>query len=342
MLGYRGCDSPLDRCGKCRLPECREIQSVRRSSGFRSSRRLSRLAWRSTSFGGEQATRPVAFWTTLWTVARIGCMYSARRLRSSNRRWLGITNTRWKPKRGQQAAPPAGPRPPVSASVRRIPSNASAMEPAQPPVSVRRALTGAGWVYVGYHVLAVALGMYEAVCRYWDLPEFLGEVAVGLMFYPVFLPALTMCEGLHGGCKSAPGVATQVTVLGLNAGVTRNPFSPTWPLELLSTITFTAHGAKTTVTVRWTTLNPTEVEAKTFKDGHDSMRQGWTGTLDQLGDYLAKVRAEPSTNALGRRRLTLPSSGQPPACRWLPLMPIVRRLVICNVLGYTHRGDPRV
>jgi uncharacterized protein YndB with AHSA1/START domain len=127
-----------------------------------------------------------------------------------------------------------------------------------------------------------------------------------------------------------------------NAGVTRHPLSPTWPLELLSTITFTAHGAKTTVTVRWTTLNPTEVEAKTFKDGHDSMRQGWTGTLDQLGDYLAKVRAEPSTNALGRRRLTLPSSGQPPACRWLPLMPIVRRLVICNVLGYTHRGDPRV
>jgi uncharacterized protein YndB with AHSA1/START domain len=72
------------------------------------------------------------------------------------------------------------------------------------------------------------------------------------------------------------------------AGVTRHPFSPTWPLELLSTITFAAHGAKTTVTVRWATIAPSEVEAQTFKDGHDAMKQGWTGTLDQLRDYLAK------------------------------------------------------
>lgn len=73
------------------------------------------------------------------------------------------------------------------------------------------------------------------------------------------------------------------------AGVTRHPLNPTWPLELLSTIGFVAHGAKTTVTVRWATIAPTELEAQTFKDGHDSMKQGWTGTLDQLGDYLAKL-----------------------------------------------------
>jgi hypothetical protein len=31
----------------------------------------------------------------------------------------------------------------------------------------------------------------------------------------------------------------------------------------------------------------TEAERKTFEDGKDSMRQGWTGTFDRLDDYLA-------------------------------------------------------
>ena len=33
-------------------------------------------------------------------------------------------------------------------------------------------------------------------------------------------------------------------------------------------------------------------ERKTFEAGHESMQQGWTGTLDQLTDYLAKALAE--------------------------------------------------
>ena len=94
-------------------------------------------------------------------------------------------------------------------------SNVSEVEPARAPATLRRALVGTGWVYVGYHLLVVALGMYEAVSRYSDLADFLGEVPVGLVFYPVLLPALTMCGGLHEGCKSALGVATQLTVLGL-------------------------------------------------------------------------------------------------------------------------------
>ena len=64
-------------------------------------------------------------------------------------------------------------------------------------------------------MLLVVLGVYEAVSRYWDLVGFLGEVTVGLVFYPVLVPALTMCGGLHEGCKGALEVATQLTVLGL-------------------------------------------------------------------------------------------------------------------------------
>ena len=70
--------------------------------------------------------------------------------------------------------------------------------------------------------------------------------------------------------------------------LTRHPFSPTWPLEMLTTTAFTEEKGKTTVTVRWVPLNPTPEESKTFDSSRDGMRQGWTGTFDQLAEYLAK------------------------------------------------------
>ena len=70
--------------------------------------------------------------------------------------------------------------------------------------------------------------------------------------------------------------------------LTRHPSSPTWPMEMLTTTTFTEEKGKTTVTVRWIPLNPTDDERKTFEGARDGMRQGWTGTFDHLSDYLAK------------------------------------------------------
>ena len=72
-------------------------------------------------------------------------------------------------------------------------------------------------------------------------------------------------------------------------GLTRHPMSPSWPLEMLSTITFAEHAGKTTVTVRWAPLNATEEERRTFEDGFGSMEKGWGGTMDQLAAYLAKI-----------------------------------------------------
>ena len=100
-------------------------------------------------------------------------------------------------------------------NVRRMTTNVSAVEPVRPAGAPRRGLIVAGWTYVGYHLLLVALGTYEALSRYWDLVEFLGEMAVGLVLYPVLVPGLAMCGGLHGGCNSVLGVAAQLTVLGL-------------------------------------------------------------------------------------------------------------------------------
>ena len=74
-------------------------------------------------------------------------------------------------------------------------------------------------------------------------------------------------------------------------GLTRHPLSPTWPLKLLTTVTFeeTPEG-KTKLTLRWSPLNADEEERKTFDAAHDSMRGGWAGSFDQLSAYLARAR----------------------------------------------------
>lgn len=71
--------------------------------------------------------------------------------------------------------------------------------------------------------------------------------------------------------------------------VIRHPWSATWPLEVLSTVAFVEQAGKTTLTVRWAPHAATEAERQTFDEGHDSMRQGWGGTLDQLEAYLANT-----------------------------------------------------
>jgi len=72
-------------------------------------------------------------------------------------------------------------------------------------------------------------------------------------------------------------------------GISVHPMSPTWPREMLSTVTFEAQGSKTRVTVQWVPLDTsTDLERKTFEEGRDSMKMGWTGTMDQFAEYLKK------------------------------------------------------
>jgi hypothetical protein len=44
------------------------------------------------------------------------------------------------------------------------------------------------------------------------------------------------------------------------------------------------------LTILWLPLNATELERKTFNDGHESMKNGWGGSLDRLEEYLAKIK----------------------------------------------------
>jgi uncharacterized protein YndB with AHSA1/START domain len=73
--------------------------------------------------------------------------------------------------------------------------------------------------------------------------------------------------------------------------LTRHPLSPTWPLELLTTVTLEdAPGGKTRLTLRWSPLNASQEERETFDAAHDSMRGGWGGSFERLDAYLAGAR----------------------------------------------------
>jgi len=72
-----------------------------------------------------------------------------------------------------------------------------------------------------------------------------------------------------------------------DGGITVHPMSPNWPREMLTTVTFEAQGGKTKLTVNWALFDSaTDLERKTFDEGRASMKQGWTGTMDQFVAYL--------------------------------------------------------
>ena len=72
-------------------------------------------------------------------------------------------------------------------------------------------------------------------------------------------------------------------------GMTRHPMSPTWPREMLSTSTFSEKNGKTTITLEWLPVNASPEEIATFEAGRDGMKMGWTGTMEQLTDYLKRI-----------------------------------------------------
>jgi uncharacterized protein YndB with AHSA1/START domain len=87
----------------------------------------------------------------------------------------------------------------------------------------------------------------------------------------------------------APGRLAFVASFADEQGNTvRAPFRADWPLEVLSTLTFTEEEGRTTLTMHGVPVNATEAERKAFKDAQGGMRQGWAGTLDQLAEILAK------------------------------------------------------
>ena len=75
------------------------------------------------------------------------------------------------------------------------------------------------------------------------------------------------------------------------AGIERHPASATWPLEMLTTITFEETTERqTTVTIQWDPINAGEEELNTFDGARAGMDQGWGGSFQQLETYLAEIQ----------------------------------------------------
>jgi uncharacterized protein YndB with AHSA1/START domain len=72
-----------------------------------------------------------------------------------------------------------------------------------------------------------------------------------------------------------------------SGGLARSPFPGPWPLRTLSTTTFDDVDGGTLVTLRWQALDATDDEERAFTAAFASMTQGWSGTFEQLEDYLA-------------------------------------------------------
>ena len=69
----------------------------------------------------------------------------------------------------------------------------------------------------------------------------------------------------------------------------RYAMSPTWPIEVLNTVTLIEQDGKTVMTLHSTPVNATAVVIDTFKAGHESMQQGFGGMYDVYEQYLATL-----------------------------------------------------
>jgi uncharacterized protein YndB with AHSA1/START domain len=77
-----------------------------------------------------------------------------------------------------------------------------------------------------------------------------------------------------------------------NGGMSRHPLSATWPLQMLTEVTFAGRDGHTTVTIKWLPLDATDEECDTFESVHDSMTDRWAGTFERLAKFVIENQPE--------------------------------------------------
>lgn len=77
-----------------------------------------------------------------------------------------------------------------------------------------------------------------------------------------------------------------------DAGLTRHPMAPDWPLEMLATTAFEDLGPRLTrLTITWSPYHSDQAGIAAFDAGRPSMTSGFGGTLDKLEAYLMRLQA---------------------------------------------------
>ena len=67
----------------------------------------------------------------------------------------------------------------------------------------------------------------------------------------------------------------------------RAPFAEQFPLEMLTSVLFANEGEGTWIELSWTPLNATPEEEAFFASMMASMNGGWSGSFEQLDEFLA-------------------------------------------------------
>jgi len=67
----------------------------------------------------------------------------------------------------------------------------------------------------------------------------------------------------------------------------RAPFAPLFPLEMLTTVIFKEEAGGTRIDLSWEPIDATAEECAFFAEMMASMHGGWTGSFDQLDEFLA-------------------------------------------------------
>ncbi|MDF2723892.1 MAG: polyketide cyclase [Paenibacillus sp.] len=74
-----------------------------------------------------------------------------------------------------------------------------------------------------------------------------------------------------------------------HGNIVRAPFDPNWPLKTKNTLTFIEEEGKTILTIVTAPESPTEEELRTFEAFQGVIREGFTGTFDQLAEYVTTI-----------------------------------------------------
>jgi uncharacterized protein YndB with AHSA1/START domain len=72
------------------------------------------------------------------------------------------------------------------------------------------------------------------------------------------------------------------------AGLTRNPWAPSLPLETLNTVTLIEQSGKTLLTITVVPFNASDEETRIFEAGINGMKVGFGASFNKLADYVAR------------------------------------------------------
>ncbi|MBS1531086.1 MAG: SRPBCC domain-containing protein [Bacteroidetes bacterium] len=112
----------------------------------------------------------------------------------------------------------------------------------------------------------------------------------GIFHYGMGLPNGAMMWGIfkYRDIKEPEQIVFVNSFADEDGNITRAPFHPAWPLEILNKLVLEEHDGKTTMTLSGGPVNATKEEFEVFAASIPQMEGGFKGTFDQLEAFLAK------------------------------------------------------